>query len=484
MNLQFPELMRTQPYVDGRWVQCGRSFAVNNPADGGKVADVGDADVPLAESALEAAAAAFPAWRDRTAAERCRLLHRWCELIVEHQEDLALIITTEQGKPLAEARAELANAWAFVEWFAEEGKRVYGETIPAPGTDRRIVVIRQPVGVVAALTPWNFPSSMITRKAAPALAVGCTFVLRPASATPLSALALAKLADMAGIPAGVFNVVPSSASQAIGRLFTESPRVAKFSFTGSTTVGRQLMARCASTVKRVSLELGGNAPFLVFDDADLDAAVAGAMASKYRNAGQTCICANRFFVQRSVQDAFADRLAAAVKALKVGPGTAAGVDIGPLISTEALQDVDALVRQSVAAGATLVCGGRPHALGGTFYEPTILKGVSNDMPIAVNEIFGPVSPLIVFDTEAEAVQLANDTPYGLASYCYARDIGRIWRVAEGLEYGMVGINEAVLTNASAPFGGVKQSGLGREGSRYGLDEYLEIKYLCLGGMQQ
>ena len=313
MNLQFPELMRTQPYVDGRWVQCGRSFAVNNPADGGKVADVGDADVPLAESALEAAAAAFPAWRDRTAAERCRLLQRWCELIVEHQEDLALIITTEQGKPLAEARAELANAWAFVEWFAEEGKRVYGETIPAPGTDRRIVVIRQPVGVVAALTPWNFPSSMITRKAAPALAVGCTFVLRPASATPLSALALAKLADMAGIPAGVFNVVPSSASQAIGRLFTESPRVAKFSFTGSTAVGRELMARCASTVKRVSLELGGNAPFLVFDDADLDAAVAGAMASKYRNAGQTCICANRFFVQRSVQDAFADRLAAAVR---------------------------------------------------------------------------------------------------------------------------------------------------------------------------
>lgn len=481
-RLNNPELPATAPFVNGQWRARPSTFAVHNPASGELLCRVGDGDATLAEEAVDAAQAAFPAWREKTAAERCRLLRRWFSLIMENQEDLATIMTLEQGKPLAEARGEIAYGASFVEWFAEEGKRVYGETIPAPGPDKRIVVIKQPVGVVTAITPWNFPNSMITRKAAPALAVGCTFIIRPASATPLSALALAKLAEMAGFPPGVFNVLPSKASGPIGKVFTESPKVAKFSFTGSTAVGKQLIAQCASTVKRVSMELGGNAPFIVFDDADLDAAVAGALASKYRNAGQTCVCANRFLVQRSVQDAFAEKLAGAVSAFKVGNGLEPGVDIGPLINEEAVIEVDRLVQASLAAGAQLVAGGRRHSLGGSFYEPTILKNVGNDMPIAAQEIFGPVAPLITFETEEEAIRLANDTPFGLAAYFYARDIGRVWRVAEALEYGMVGINEGIISNAAAPFGGVKQSGLGREGSHFGMEEYLEIKYLCLGGL--
>ena len=481
-RLHKPALLATAPYVNGQWQETAATFEVRNPANGELICLVGNGNAALAEQAIDAAQAAFPSWREQTAAERCRLLRRWFTLIMENQEDLGMIMTLEQGKPLTEAKGEIAYAAAFVEWFAEEGKRVYGETIPAPGPDKRIVVIKQPVGVVAAITPWNFPSSMITRKAAPALAAGCTFIIRPASATPLSALALAKLADMAGLPPGVFNVVTSRESGPIGKIFTESPKVAKFSFTGSTAVGKKLIAQCASTVKRVSMELGGNAPFLVFDDADLDAAVAGALASKYRNAGQTCVCANRFLVQRSVQDAFAEKLAKAVAQFKVGNGMEPGVDIGPLINEEAVAEVERLVQESLAAGAELVAGGRGHSLGGSFYEPTILKNVSNSMPIATNEIFGPVAPLITFDTEEEAIKLANDTPFGLAAYFYARDIGRIWRVAEALEYGMVGINEGIISNAAAPFGGVKQSGLGREGSHFGMEEYLEIKYLCLGGL--
>ena len=476
-------LFKVDSFVDGAWVTTENRFEVRNPADGEVIARVADGGAELAERAIDAAARALPDWRARTATDRCRLLRRWFELIMAHQDELGLIMTMEQGKPLAEARGEVAYGASFVEWFAEEGKRVYGETIPAPTTDRRIVVIKQPVGVVAAITPWNFPSSMITRKAAPALAVGCTFVLRPASETPLSALALARLAEMAGIPPGVFNIVTGKDARGMGRAFTESPRVAKFSFTGSTAVGKELIAQCASTVKRVSMELGGNAPFLVFDDADLDAAVVGAMASKYRNAGQTCVCANRFLVQRGVQDAFAEQLARAVNKLQVGNGLDAGVEIGPLINAQALRDVDSLVQDALAAGAELVVGGGPHALGGLFYQPTILKNVTNTMPIAANEIFGPVAPLITFDTEAEGIALANDTRAGLAAYFYARDVGRIWRVAEGLEYGMVGINEGIISNAAAPFGGVKESGLGREGSRHGMDEYLEIKYLCFGGVQ-
>ena len=481
-HLKDPEILATRPYVNGRWMDTAASFPVRDPASGETLCEVGDADLALAESALDAARAAFPAWRAVTAAERSRLLRRWFELIMAHQEDLARIMTLEQGKPLAESRGEIAYGAGYVEWFAEEAKRAYGETIPGPGPDRRVVVIKQPVGVAAAVTPWNFPSSMITRKAAAALAAGCAFVVRPASATPLSALALAKLAERAGLPAGVFNVVTGRDSRGIGRLFTESPKVDKFSFTGSTEVGRELMAHCAASVKRVSLELGGNAPFLVFDDADLDAAVAGALACKYRNAGQTCVCANRFLVQRSVLEAFTDKLAAAVSRLKVGRGLDAGTDIGPLINEAAVAEVDRLVRESLAQGAELVRGGKPHALGPRFYEPTILKNVTNDMPIAQNEIFGPVAPLIAFDGEEEAIALANDTPYGLAAYFYARDIGRVRRVAEGLDYGMVGVNEGILSNVAAPFGGMKRSGLGREGSRHGLDEYLEIKYLCLGGM--
>ena len=475
-------LLLSDAYVGGTWVSSPSRFAVHNPADGTVITQVSDGGAELAIAAIHAAKNASDDWRGQTAGERSRLLRHWFELIMQNQDELARIMTLEQGKPLSEAKGEVAYGASFVEWFAEEAKRVYGETIPSPGSDKRLLVIKQPVGVVTAITPWNFPSSMITRKVAPALAAGCTFVLRPASQTPLSALALAYLADLAGFPPGVFNVVTSLNANEVGKVFTEHPLVAKFSFTGSTAVGKKLIAQCASTVKRVSMELGGNAPFIVFDDADLDAAVRGAIASKYRNAGQTCVCANRFFIQTGVMDAFVSKLAQAVSQLKVGKGLDKGVEVGPLINAKAMQAVDNLVQTSIAQGAELVLGGKPHPLGGSFYSPTILKNVTNDMPIAIEEIFGPVAPLIPFTTEEEAVQLANDTPFGLAAYFYTRDIGRMWRVSEGLEYGMVGINEGIISNAAAPFGGMKESGLGREGSRHGMDEYLEMKYLCVGGI--
>lgn len=481
-TLQKPELLKGKSYINGTWVDATSTFDVTNPATSQVIARVADCTAIHAEQAVDAAQSAFSAWSRKSAAERAAFLKKWYALLIEHQDDLATIMTLEQGKPLAEARGEIVYAAGFINWFAEEAQRVYGETIPAPDGDKRLLVIRQPVGVVTAITPWNFPSSMITRKAAPALAAGCSFVVRPASETPLSALALARLAEEAGIPAGVFNVVAGKDSHGIGRVFTENPKVAKFSFTGSTAVGKQLLSQCASTVKKVSMELGGNAPFIVFDDADIDAAIDGAIASKYRNAGQTCVCANRFLVQRNIQDTFAEKLARAVAELPVGDGMEPGVKIGPLINTRALEDVEELVEKSIASGAVPVLGGKRHSLGGLFFTPTILKNVTNDMPIAANEIFGPVAPLITFDTEDEAIDIANATPFGLAAYFYARDIGRIWRVAEQLEYGMVGINEGLISNAVAPFGGVKQSGLGREGSRHGIDEYLERKYLCMGGI--
>ncbi|HLO67294.1 MAG TPA: NAD-dependent succinate-semialdehyde dehydrogenase, partial [Holophaga sp.] len=430
---------------------------------------------------VEAAAAALPAWRARPAHERAALLRRLFDLMGRHEEDLALLMTAEQGKPLAESRGEIRYAASFIEWFAEEARRVYGETIPAPSADRRILVVKEPVGVVAAITPWNFPSAMITRKLGPALAAGCTLVLKPAGATPLSALALAELGRRAGIPDGVFNVV-TGPSGPIGEELTTNPLVRKFTFTGSTEVGKRLLARCASTVKKVSMELGGNAPFLVFDDADLEAAVAGAIASKYRNTGQTCVCTNRFLVQEGIRPAFVQALAAAASALKVGDGRGENVQQGPLIDAAAVEKVEEHIRDAVARGARVAAGGGRHALGGTFFQPTVLDGATPEMLLARDETFGPVAAVFPFRTEAEAVALANDTPYGLASYLYTRDLGRAWRVAEALEYGMVGINTGLISTTVAPFGGVKESGLGREGSRYGIEDYLEVKYLCMAGL--
>lgn len=476
------DLLATESYVNGQWQSSADTFAVTNPYNSEHIAQIANGTVATAEQAVAAAKAALSAWQAKPAAERSNLLRRWFELMLEYQHELGIIMTLEQGKPLAEAKGEIAYGASFVEWFAEEAKRIYGDTIPAPSADKRIIVIKQPVGVVAAITPWNFPNSMITRKAAPALAAGCTFIIRPAAETPLSALALAKLAEKAGIPAGVFNVVVGTDARGIGKVFTESPDVAKFSFTGSTPVGKQLIAQSASTVKKVSMELGGNAPFIVFDDADLDAAVHGAMMSKYRNAGQTCVCSNRFMVQDMVYDAFIEKFKVAVKKLQVGDGMAEGTDIGPLIHVKAMQDIDQLVQDSIAQGANIITGGAVHALGGSFYQPTILANVSNEMPIARNEIFGPVAPVIKFHSESELITMANNTEFGLAAYFYSRDIGRIWRVAEALEYGMIGINEGMISNAAAPFGGMKTSGIGREGSKYGMDEYLEIKYLCMGGL--
>ncbi|MDG2392087.1 MAG: NAD-dependent succinate-semialdehyde dehydrogenase, partial [Thalassotalea sp.] len=434
------------------------------------------------ELAIKAAKLAMPMWSAKSANERAGLLRTWFNLMMQHQDDLGRILTVEQGKPLAEAKGEIGYGAAFIEWFAEEGKRVYGDTIPAPSGDKRIVVIKQPVGVVAAITPWNFPNAMIARKAAAALAAGCTFVVRPATQTPLSALAMAELAERAGIPAGVFNVVVGDDARGMGKVLTEHKDVAKFTFTGSTPVGKALISQSASTVKKVSMELGGNAPFIVFDDADIDAAVAGAMVSKYRNAGQTCVCTNRIFVQRGVLEKFTEKFVAEVAALNVGDGLNDGIQIGPMINAGATQDVAKLVADSISQGAQVALGGKHSEQGENFYQPTVLTNVTNDMAIACNEIFGPVSPIIAFDDEDEVIALANDTEYGLAAYFYSRDIGRIWRVAEGLEYGMVGINEGLISNAAAPFGGVKQSGNGREGSKYGLDDYLEIKYLCMGGL--
>jgi succinate-semialdehyde dehydrogenase/glutarate-semialdehyde dehydrogenase len=477
-----PELLRDACLIGGEWIApAGATLSVHNPATGalvGKVPSLGAAET---RRAIAAAEAAFGPWKAKTAAERAKILKRWFELMMENQEDLAQLMTAEQGKPLAEARGEIAYAASFIEWFAEEARRVYGEVIPSPLPDRRLIVIKQPVGVCAAITPWNFPAAMITRKAAPALAAGCTMVVKPAEQTPLSALALAWLGQQAGIPPGVLNVVTGE-PVAIGGELTSNPKVLKLSFTGSTEVGRLLMAQCAPTIKKMSLELGGNAPFIVFDDADLDAAVAGAMVSKYRNAGQTCVCANRFLVQEGVQEAFAQKLAMAVTALRVGDGMEEGVTQGPLIDASALAKVEELLADAVQKGARVVCGGRRHARGATFFEPTVLNGATTAMRMAREEIFGPVAPIYAFKDEADAVRMANDTEFGLAAYFYSRDIARAWRVAEALDYGMVGINSGLISNEVAPFGGVKQSGLGREGSRHGIEEYLEIKYLAMAGL--
>ena len=477
-------LMRDQAAIDGQWIAAdnGATFAVSNPADGSVIAQVADLGQAETARAIEAANRAFPAWRSRTAKERSRILRRWFELITAHQEDLAVLMTLEQGKPLAESRGEIAYGAAFVEWFAEEAKRIEGDIIPATVPGRRLFALKEPIGVTAAITPWNFPIAMITRKVAPALAAGCTSVVKPSKLTPLSALALAELANEAGVPAGVLNIVPSAAAATVGHELCTNPIVRKISVTGSTEIGRLVMRLSADTVKRLSLELGGNAPFIVFDDADLDAAVAGALACKYRNSGQTCVCANRILVQDAVYDAFAAKLGEAVAALKVGPGLEAGVQQGPLINAAAVAKVEEHIEDAVSAGATVITGGRRHARGGTFFEPTVRADVTPKMKIAKEETFGPVAPLFRFQAEEEAIAMANATEFGLAAYLYARDVGRIWRVAEALEYGMVGVNEGIISTEVAPFGGVKQSGIGREGSRYGIDEYLEIKYVCLGGL--
>ena len=484
-SLKDPSLLRQLCYVGGQWIGAddGATHPVVNPANGKLVGTSPMLGAAETRRAIDAASAAWPGWRAKTAKERGAVLRKWFELMLANVDDLALILTTEQGKPLSESKGEVTiGAW-YVEWFAEEARRVYGDVIPTIGNDRRLVVIKEPVGVCAAITPWNFPSSMITRKVAPALAAGCTVVIKPAEATPFSALVLAELAHRAGFPPGVLNVVTGNAA-AIGGEMCANPLVRKLSFTGSTEVGRLLMKQVAPTIKKISLELGGNAPFIVFDDADLDAAADGAIISKFRNAGQTCVCANRLFVHAKVYDAFAAKLAERVKALKVGAGTDAGVTQGPLIDAAALAKVEEHVADATKQGATVALGGRRHALGGTFYEPTVLTGVTAEMKIFREETFGPVAPLIRFSSDAEVIELANRTEFGLASYFYSRDIGRIWRVAEALEYGMVGVNTGLITTEVAPFGGMKQSGLGREGSKYGIDEFVEVKYVCFGGIDR
>ncbi len=481
MDKQLITLLKTQAYIDGAWVGTP-AMAVTDKATGEEIARVPDLGAAETNAAIEAAHRAFKPWAARLAKDRSKILRRWYELIVEHADELALLLTKEQGKPLAEAKGEIIYAAGFVELYAEEAKRIYGETIPSHKADARIVIMKQPVGVVAAITPWNFPSAMITRKVSPALAAGCTVVVKPAEDTPLSALALAELAERAGLPKGVLNVVTAKDPVPVGAAMTSNPLVRMVTFTGSTEVGKILMAQAAGTVKRVGMELGGNAPFIVFDDADLDKAVAGAMASKFRNAGQTCVCANRILVQDSVYDAFAEKLAAAARGLKVGPGTEAGVTVGPLINSHAVKKVSEHVADAVKKGAKVVMGGKPHALGGTFFEPTVLTGVTPDMRVSTEETFGPVAPLFKFKTEAEAIRMANDTPFGLAAYFFARDVGRCWRVAEALEYGIVGVNEGTTSTEIAPFGGFKESGIGREGSHHGIDEFVEIKYTLMGGL--
>ena len=482
-QLSDPSLFRQQCYVDGQWIDAdgGATLAVTNPANGDVLGSVPKLGAAETRRAIEAANRAWPAWRDLLAKERANILRKWFDLMMANQDDLALLMTLEQGKPLAEAKGEIAYGASFIEWFAEEGKRIYGDTIPQHQADKRIVVIKQPVGVVASITPWNFPNAMITRKCGPALAAGCPIVIKPATATPFSALALGELAERAGIPAGVFNVVTGGSGD-IGGEMTSNPIVRKLSFTGSTEVGKILIEQCAQTVKKVSMELGGNAPFLVFDDADLDAAVEGAMMSKFRNTGQTCVCANRILVQDGVYDAFAEKLSAAVRGLKVGPGVEEGVNQGPLIDRAALDKVEEHVSDAVAKGAEVMIGGEPHPLGGTFYQPTVIANVTTQMKVTREETFGPVAPLFRFGSDEEGIALANDTEFGLASYFYARDIGRIWRVGEGLEAGIIGINTGIISTEVAPFGGVKESGIGREGSKYGIDEFLEVKYLCMGGV--
>ncbi len=485
MQITNKALLKTQAYINGQWVDSdkGETYPVNNPANGALIAKCASCGTMETRRAIEAAEAAMPAWRKRSAKDRAAIMRRWFNLMMENQEDLARIMTSEQGKPLAEARGEIAYGASYVEWFAEEGKRIYGDTIPQPSNDKRIVVIKQPVGVVACITPWNFPNAMLTRKIAPALAAGCTVVCKPANATPLSAFAFAVLAAQAGVPAGVINIV-TGRTEEIGEELTSNPIVRKLTFTGSTPVGKKLMAACARTVKRTSMELGGNAPFIVFDDADLDEAVRGAIICKFRNAGQTCVCANRILVQDAVYDEFTRKLMIATANLKIGNGMDEGVNVGPLINERAANDVMGFVEDAVAKGAKVVAGGQRSSLGNCFVQPTILTNVNDGMRVFREEIFGPVAPLFRFSTEEQAIAMANDTEFGLACYFYSRDIGRVWRVAEGLEYGIVGINEGIISNEMAPFGGVKESGQGREGSKYGLDDYLEIKYMCMGGLDK
>ncbi|MFV3304935.1 NADP-dependent succinate-semialdehyde dehydrogenase [Pseudomonas sp. NY15181] len=483
MQLKDAKLFRQQAYIDGSWVDAdnGQTIKVNNPATNETIGTVPKMGAAETRRAIEAADKALPAWRALTAKERANKLRKWFDLMIENQDDLARLMTIEQGKPLAEAKGEIAYAASFLEWFGEEAKRIYGDTIPGHQPDKRIIVIKQPIGVTAAITPWNFPSAMITRKAGPALAAGCTMVLKPASQTPYSALALAELAERAGIPKGVFSVVTGSAGEVGGEL-TSNPIVRKLTFTGSTEIGRQLMAECAKDIKKVSLELGGNAPFIVFDDADLDAAVEGALISKYRNNGQTCVCANRLYVQDGVYDAFVEKLKVAVAKLNIGNGLEQGITTGPLIDSKAVAKVEEHIADAVSKGAKVLAGGKPHALGGTFFEPTILVDVPKNALVSKDETFGPLAPVFRFKDEAEVIAMSNDTEFGLASYFYARDLARVFRVAEQLEYGMVGINTGLISNEVSPFGGIKASGLGREGSKYGIEDYLEIKYLCLGGI--
>jgi len=483
MKLNDPLLLRELCFIDGGWMpaDAGETLDVHNPATGEKLGRIPKMGAAETRRAIAAAAAAMPAWAARTAKDRALVLRRWFELMLVHLDDLAVLMTAEQGKPLAESKGEIAYAASFIEWFAEEGKRVYGDVIPGHQPDKRILVLRQPVGVVAAITPWNFPAAMITRKAGPALAAGCSMVCKPATQTPYSALALAELGNRAGIPKGVFNVITGSAA-AIGAEMTSNPSVRKLTFTGSTEIGKQLMAQCATTVKKVSLELGGNAPFIVFDDADLDAAVQGAIASKYRNTGQTCVCANRLLVQAGVYDEFTKRLVEVVGKLRVGDGLAGATDQGPLIDAKAVAKIEEHIQDAVSKGATVKLGGKRHALGGTFFEPTILTQVTPKMLVAREETFGPVAPLFKFQTEAEAIAMANDTEFGLAAYLYTRDLARSWRVSEAIEYGIVGLNTGIISTEVAPFGGVKESGMGREGSKYGILDYTELKYVCVGGV--
>ena len=481
MNLKDPSLFRQRCYIDGAWADAddGGTIDVDNPADNSVIGTVPRMGAGETRRAIEAANDAYPGWRARTGKERAAILRRWYELVIENQEDLAVLMTTEQGKPLAESMGEIVYGASFIEWFAEEAKRIYGDTIPQHQHDKRIVVVKEPVGVVASITPWNFPNAMITRKCAPALAAGCTVVAKPATQTPYSAFALAELAERAGVPKGVLNIV-SGISSEIGAEMTSNPIVRKLSFTGSTEIGKLLMERCAGTVKKMSMELGGNAPFIVFDDADIDSAVVGAMQSKYRNAGQTCVCANRIFAQDGIHDRFTDRLAEASAALKVGDGMEEGVGTGPLIDIKAVEKVESHIQDAVAKGARVVVGGGRHSNGGNFFEPTVLTGVTPEMIVSREETFGPLAPVYRFETDEDVVKKANDTEFGLAAYFYTRDIGRVWRVAEQLEYGIVGINSGIISTEIAPFGGMKESGIGREGSKYGIDEFVEVKYLCMG----
>jgi len=485
LPLSDPQLLQSKAYINGQWCDAddGATLAVTNPATGEVIKEIAKLGANETRRAIEAAETAMAEWQRQPAKARSQILRRWFDLVMANQEDLAIIMTAEQGKTLAESRGEVAYGASYIEWFSEQAKRIDGDVIPGPGSDRRIVCIKQPVGVCAAITPWNFPNAMITRKAAPALAAGCSVVIKPASETPLSALALAELAHRAGIPAGVLNVVAGS-SGAIGGELTSNPTVRKLTFTGSTPVGKMLEAQCAATLKKTSMELGGNAPFIVFEDADIDAAVQGALISKYRNSGQTCVCSNRLLVHESVAETFTAKLVEATRAFKLGNGAHDGVHLGPLVNQKAVADVDDLVQRTVADGGKVILGGKPSDLGPCFYEPTIITGVTATMAVFRNEIFGPVAPITTFNTEEEAIALANDTEFGLASYFYTRDIGRVWRVSEALEYGIVGVNEGIISNEMAPFGGVKESGSGREGSKYGIEDYLEIKYILMGGLDR